>query len=303
MQVVELSKIRIDGGTQARSAIHEETVTEYSEAMTEGVKLPPLTVFFDGCDYWLADGFHRFYAAKKCDFKSIACDVLTGTRTEAILYAVGANQQHGLRRTNADKRNAVAMLLKIDGWKNKSARMIADKAGVGVELASDVKKQLSDSDSCIGKDGKTRNTSNIGKKKTKPEPQDDIPMDGTPVVTAPDSEPEPLKKDGAGEVIEDKQIVDCFSRWGDILKLCNQLSGVLSSVKKAITDGDPLYGRTNETALKAAIGNARRELTINEPFAICPACGGNRPKTCKVCKGTKYATKPEYERYQAAMKV
>lgn len=34
----------------------------------------------------------------------MATEVLRGTKRDAILYSVGANSTHGLRRTNADKR-------------------------------------------------------------------------------------------------------------------------------------------------------------------------------------------------------
>ena len=40
-----------------------------------------------------------------------SCEVRTGSLRDAILHAVGANATHGLRRSNADKRRAVAILL------------------------------------------------------------------------------------------------------------------------------------------------------------------------------------------------
>jgi hypothetical protein len=46
----------------------------------------------------------------------IAADVRAGGRRDAILYAVGANAAHGLKRTNRGKRNAVMVLLKDPEW-------------------------------------------------------------------------------------------------------------------------------------------------------------------------------------------
>jgi hypothetical protein len=71
----------------------------------------PVLVFCDGSDYWLADGFHRLAGRQSLELPAIAVDIRQGARRDAILYSVGANAYHGLRRTNADKRRAVLMLL------------------------------------------------------------------------------------------------------------------------------------------------------------------------------------------------
>jgi len=73
--------------------------------------MPPITVFFDRTDHWLADGFHRFFGPQKVGRESILAEIHNGTRRDAILYACGANNEHGLRRTNADKRKAITLLL------------------------------------------------------------------------------------------------------------------------------------------------------------------------------------------------
>jgi hypothetical protein len=68
-------------------------------------------VFYDGAEYWLADGFHRVHAAQKLRRLTIAADVRQGTRRDAVLLSARANAEHGLRRTNEDKRRAVLTLL------------------------------------------------------------------------------------------------------------------------------------------------------------------------------------------------
>jgi hypothetical protein len=52
----------------------------------------------------------------------ISADVREGSRRDAILYAVGANASHGLKRTNRDKRNAVRVLLKDPGGRRQDVR-------------------------------------------------------------------------------------------------------------------------------------------------------------------------------------
>lgn len=110
-QVVQVSKISIDGGTQPRCEINEEVVAEYAEAMRAGEKFPPIVVFEDGVKFWLADGFHRTHAARQACVEVLDADVRQGTRRDAILFSVGANGDHGQRRTPADKRKAVMTLL------------------------------------------------------------------------------------------------------------------------------------------------------------------------------------------------
>ena len=110
-QDLKLTQIRIDGGTQPRVAINEEAVDDYAERLREGVMLPPVTAFFDGVVYWLADGFHRYHAHRRVGRETMAVDVHDSGLREAILYSVGANTEHGLRRTNEDKHKAVETLL------------------------------------------------------------------------------------------------------------------------------------------------------------------------------------------------
>jgi hypothetical protein len=130
IQTLQLNQIRIDGGTQPRVAIDEDVVAEYADLYVDGVDLPPVTVFHDGSTYWLADGFHRYWARKRAKRESIAVEVIQGTRRDAILYSVGANASHGLRRTNEDKRKAVMIMLEDDEWSSWSDNDVARQCGV-----------------------------------------------------------------------------------------------------------------------------------------------------------------------------
>lgn len=140
MQEIKIDAVRIDGGTQSRVAINEATVAEYAETLTEGVVLPPVVVFFDGADYWLADGFHRFFANKRIGALTLEADVHAGDRRAAVLYSCSANAAHGLRRTNADKRKAVETLANDAEWSQLSDREIAKRCGVSVTFVSSVRR-------------------------------------------------------------------------------------------------------------------------------------------------------------------
>jgi len=142
LETVILDDIRTDGGTQPREYLNELVLSEYAEAMTEGTEFPPVVIFFDGDDYWLADGFHRFFAAKKCGSRDLVADVQQGTRRDARLYAVGANAAHGLRRTNADKRRAALTLLQDEEWQRWSNREIARQCGVTHTFVAKLRREL-----------------------------------------------------------------------------------------------------------------------------------------------------------------
>ena len=111
-----IALIKRDGGTQSRAKIYWETVQEYTEALLNGDKFPPIIVYYDGSEYWLADGFHRMDAYIACRQATIPVTIRQGTRRDAVLHSVGANATHGLRRTNQDKRRAVELLLLDDEW-------------------------------------------------------------------------------------------------------------------------------------------------------------------------------------------
>ena len=142
MKALNLSAIIIDKGTQSRAAISEETVSDYAEAMQAGDTFPPITVFHDGVDYYLADGFHRLHAAKRLHKASIQADVRTGTLRDAILYSLGANRDHGLRRSNADKRKCVQTLLEDFEWGELSVNEMARICGVSPQLVTAVKLEM-----------------------------------------------------------------------------------------------------------------------------------------------------------------
>ena len=230
--MLELEQIRIDGGTQSRVELNQETVAEYAQAFTDGAEFPPVVVFFDGASYWLADGFHRYFGARDAGESAIAVQVINGTQRDAVLYSLKANATHGLKRTNADKRKAVETLLKDAEWAAWSDRKIAEVCGVGYSLVSDVRKAICPNRAdapvarTVERNGKTyeQNTANIGKpiKKTwdgvdrthKPEPIDAVPApEVEPEIEAP---PEYTELDAAHDQISELQAELVIARMGDI---------------------------------------------------------------------------------------
>lgn len=132
--LVPLALIKRDGGTQIRAQVSMDVARDYAECIARGDKLPPIDLTYDGTDYYPSDGFHRLIAAELLDAKEIEARVKPGTRRDAILAAVGANSSHGYRRTNADKKRAVEMLVTDPEWSVKSDREIARLCHVGPDM-------------------------------------------------------------------------------------------------------------------------------------------------------------------------
>jgi hypothetical protein len=143
--MLEISRIK-EGG-QARESINEATVKEYCDHLESGGTFPPIVVFFDSADYWLADGWHRFLAHKRLGMLSIQEDVKLGDKRDAMKYALGANYSHGLPRTNADKRKAVTIALADEEWSKLPSREIAGMCKVSHNLVAEMKSGLSSDDS------------------------------------------------------------------------------------------------------------------------------------------------------------
>ena len=169
--MLELEQIRIDGGTQSRVELNQETVAEYAQAFTDGAEFPPVVVFFDGASYWLADGFHRYFGARDAGESAIDAEIRTGTQRDAVLYSWGANDKHGLPRSNADKRHIVTAILRDEQGRQWSDRDIAKRFGFSNTFVGNIRRSLSTVDSekpaertYTTKHGTTAvmNTANIG---------------------------------------------------------------------------------------------------------------------------------------------
>ncbi len=140
--LLKLDSIRLDGGTQPRAKLDQLTIDQYADDMQNGATFPPVIVFCDGRNHWLADGFHRYHAARQAGRHALLADIRSGAQREAILYSVGANSTHGLNRTNEDKRQAVLTLLSDVEWGKWSNREIARQCGVSDQFVNNLRNSL-----------------------------------------------------------------------------------------------------------------------------------------------------------------
>jgi hypothetical protein len=137
---IALADLTRDPELACRAAgVNKATAAEYAEAMKAGAPFPPVVVFVDQKGaHWLADGFHRCAAAELAGLAELPADVRQGSRKDALLYAASANSAHGLRRTNADKRRAV--LLVLSAYPKWSDRKIGEACGVSHPFVAATRK-------------------------------------------------------------------------------------------------------------------------------------------------------------------
>jgi hypothetical protein len=142
---IPLESIQVDPTVQQRAAgTCQDVVAMYAEAMCDGVAFPPIVVFgnVDG-PFYLGDGFHRLKAHLLAhpDVKDIECKVHPGDRNDALLFACGANAQHGLPRSRSDKLKAVTTLIHSERWSGWSDREIARQCEVTHPFVAAVRRE------------------------------------------------------------------------------------------------------------------------------------------------------------------
>ncbi len=158
---IELDRLELMGEAQSRVHIDPSVVEEYVDRMSwdaelaravdpEGAPWPAVTVYTQGDELWVADGFHRVEAARKLGFDRIQCRVLEGGRRDAIRYSLSANARHGLRRTREDKRRAVRRALEDDMWRTWTDTRLAELCSVSRSLVSSSRERLESDGSIPG---------------------------------------------------------------------------------------------------------------------------------------------------------
>jgi hypothetical protein len=144
IKTLNLAVLRLDGETQARLALSQEKVQEYAALMEDGEEFRPVEAFFDGSDYWLADGFHRYFATKANKKTSIAVTIHNGTLEEAQLFAFSANKGHGLHMAAADIRHCIVRMLNHPVWGSWTNAAIAKHVGTSKMTVGRVKAAMSE---------------------------------------------------------------------------------------------------------------------------------------------------------------
>lgn len=240
---IELKKIRLDGGTQPRVKIDETAVQAYTEVLLDGVTMPPVVVFFDGTDNWLADGFHRWHAHKRAGFVEVLCEVHQGTKRDALIYSLGANHDHGLPRTNDDKRKAVMIVFEDIEMCDLSDQQIAKICRVSSMTVGRIRKSLQ-------LDAPVRKRADGVEFKV-----------GTQPTRAPTTQPDvTTKKDDEHEYTEDDRLSELATEHAHALEENTKLKDQLAV--NSLMDSEEAKAEVQETieTLRAQVASLERQL-------------------------------------------
>ena len=318
--IVDLERTKL----QTRLLLSAETVEDYADAMRGKAKFPPVTVFADADSdtLWLADGFHRVAAAEATGYKHVKADVRPGTFADALKFALGANANHGLRRSNADKRHTLEM-----AWENRrelwpredkadpSAAVLSEACGVSLRtvqefLATIQPTQIAQVEpprkgkakppvrknappppppvrKVFGKDGRTR----------------DVPVPVRPA--APVRPNAPTKKtaayDHAAGVATDRFGVEVPMDLREAFKaetvrdeIEMHLRTAATLLKRAMDAKDPSVAQFRQADL-IDLQNAVRTAKFTKPYCVCRICQGNGRGSCSACHETGFQTQAQYE--------
>ena len=191
---LDIDLLRLDKLVQMRALgdeahVDSSVVEEYREAMEAGAKFPPIVAYYDGADYWVADGFHRLEAARGLKKAKVDVEVREGTIRDAQLFAMQANLKHGARATRADKEKAVLVLLKDEVWGTWSQTEIAARAGVSISTVANIRARHgieAPTERTYTREGKvqTMQTKSIGKKPTAAKEKASVAKEKQPVGSA-----------------------------------------------------------------------------------------------------------------------
>ena len=295
-------KIKLDDlvteGLQIRCAIDKDVVAEYAEAMKDGAKFPPVIVFKEDRkprkgkqvpNLYLADGFHRVGAAKELGHDEIEADVREGGFNEALKYALHANAEHGLRRTNADKWHALEV-----AWNNRKA-LFKTFLGQG----KDRKPNGLPSSTQLGE--MTGVTQQFAAKFIKKVSEDSASTDGDEENAA---EPESVKAnlakglDRFGVAIPEK-LLPAFKGAADVRKLSRDVRALRNSLEERFKSNDLAFAAVPQQAL-INLDNAMHEIKSGQAYCVCRGCSGTG---CYRCSDHGFQTGAQYRKMPEEYKV
>ena len=266
-------------GFQTRAGLCPAVVKEYTELLKNGGHLPPIRVVREiqstdpnqppTTKYYLVDGYHRVDSAKRAGRTMLDAEVSDGDRIAALRLALKANSAHGLRRTNADKRNALKM-----AWEHRQEL-----------FGKDDPKDTDLAEVC----GVTRMTVYRWKKCNNVTLQPPTANDQSP-TTNHQSPTTNHQTDRFGVPIPE-HLAPAFAspRYRGLVKM---LHDVQEGITEELENGNIAFCKVSQSTL-ITVKNAVEDLKSEMPFCVCRVCSG---QGCRACGNTGIQKKSEYDR-------
>jgi hypothetical protein len=294
---VSVTDVTVDVALQSRVDVRPDIVDEYAEALDMGAKFPPLRVCIVLGRMMLVDGYHRHAAYIRRELEVCSVEVVAACDMhEAEWHAIGQNDAHGLRRSNADKRTAVTRGL--TRFPEKSHRAIAQQVGVSHMFVSNVWRDLN-----TKRDVETVSTSpEIANDSAKPSVRKDALGRLQPATKPPrQKEPEPAPPvepplpivvpvqpaPAPAEALPEPPKLAEVDDYADHIRLLSRRMG-------AAFKGTHLESNGCFAMLKRAEDALRMSAPVD-----CPTCDGKGGK-CRSCGGRGWVTRGDVRAVEAS---
>lgn len=198
IEIVPTEQITINPAYQSRAAGtddgHIRSLVNGIQEDSDLLSRFPLKVAEIGGKLILLDGHHRRSAAIELKLKTVPVLIAATNHADALIVAASSNEHAGspLKRTNADRRRAVEMLLSNAEIKAKVDTAIAQMAGVSPTYVANIRKTNPAYQSVIrvASDGSTIDAAATGSGKAKAPVKRLTPTETPPGATTSDAKPE-----------------------------------------------------------------------------------------------------------------
>jgi hypothetical protein len=218
---------------------------------------------------------------------------------DALLYSVSANSAHGLPRTNADKRKAVALLLADSEWSRWSDREIGRHCQVNNKVVGRMRRKLSEAEPQM-RERKVRRGGTVyemtvaGATGASDHPA--IATASKPLTDALGIPVPPQRGQVFASSADFQEAYDLFARLGKIVDRIGR-SPAGEVYRKELVGG---VENGQSVLCCPAVRIALRKLQEAEPYCgYCPECERRRPGSadprCRRCAGRGWTTRPAFE--------
>ncbi len=303
-KMIYLKDIDTENSPKVRSEIRFDVCLDYCEKYKQKKHgMPPPVLFKVDGNHLVGDGLHRIEAMVMAGLDVGIFDVREGTWEDCVRFALLANTHHGVRRSNADKRQCVIQALRE--FTRLSNRSISELCAVGDDLVSEVRKDLQEKetipkvDKRVAKDGRTLDAGDAPAKPKKKGPGEAKDKDTVAARTA--VQPASEVRDSTGYPVPPKALI-FWKRRNEALALVNVLRQLKHELKEAVKNKDLLFVEMNWNAVEADIERLDTGLDRIVPHATCVSCQGKLVETCKLCKGRGVTSKFLYDTAPSELK-
>lgn len=294
VQRIKLADLDLKRSFQARvKGLDKSHVEEMREAYANKVELPrPVAWRMPDGSYRLAEGFHRVEGAMQAGVKSLNFTVLAGSESEYRIHAACSNQGHGLKRTNADKRHAVEVLLKE--LPNESDRSIAERAGVSHTFVAEMRPKTDEEKDDIQTPAlATVATPKIENVEKQGVSENQVPKNcesddhEKPTQKAPENTPEPVSQPEPADKDSGTGVQTEFIK--QVEAVCRELDRLKATVE-GWKEHKEAYAIHFPTIVEG-IARIRTDLWGSRLSHDCPYCEKKPADDCKACRGTRKVIK------------